>query len=197
MSGGRERPPAVVVREPDAQLEAGRVGRAHGLDGSFYVTGPQARLLLVGTLVGVAGATAAIVRRAGTDARPIVRLEGVDDRASAEALRGLPLTVSRQQAPALAPGEWWARELESCEVSDRGRRIGTVARVLELPSCEALEVELISGGAPLLVPMVKDAVLRVDAARRAIEIDGEFLGLSGPGPGPGAGAGADVDVERG
>ena len=41
--------------------------------------------------------------------------------------------------------------------------------------------------------MVKDAVLRVDTARRAIEIDGEFLGLSGPG----AGAGADVDVERG
>ena len=170
------------------------MGRAHGLDGSFYVTGPQARLLVVGTLVGVAGATAAIVRRAGTDAHPIVRLHGFDDRASAEALRGLPLTVSHQQAPALAAGEWWSRELESCEVSDRGRRIGTVARVLELPSCEALEVELISGGAPLLVPMVKDAVLRVDTARRAIEIDGEFLGLSGPGPG--AGAGAD-DAERG
>ena len=177
--------------EPDAQLEAGRVGRAHGLDGSFYVTGPQARLLLVGTLVGVAGATAAIVRRAGTDARPIVRLEGVDDRASAEALRGLPLTVSHQQAPALAAGEWWSRELESCEVSDRGRRIGTVARVLELPSCEALEVELISGGAPLLVPMVKDAVLRVDTASGEIEIDGEFLGLAG------AGARADADEERG
>ena len=179
------------MREPDAQLEAGRIGRAHGLDGSFYVTGPQARLLLVGTLVGVAGATAAIVRRAGTDARPIVRLEGVDDRASAEALRGLPLTISRQQAPALAPGEWWSRELESCVVSDRGRRIGTVARVLELPSCEALEVQLISGGAPLLVPMVKDAVLRVDTARGAIEIDGEFLGLAG------AGARADADEERG
>jgi len=142
------------VGEPDAQLEAGRVGRAHGLDGSFYVTGPQARLLLVGTPVGVAGATAAIVRRAGTDARPIVRLEGVDDRASAEALRGFPLTISRQQAPALAPGEWWSRELESCVVSDRGRRIGTVARVLELPSCEALEVQLISGGAPLLVQIL-------------------------------------------
>jgi 16S rRNA processing protein RimM len=116
-------------------------------------------------------------------------LEGVDDRASAEALRGLPLTVSRQQAPALAPGEWWSRELESCEVSDRGRRIGTVARVLELPSCEALEVQLTSGGAPLLVPMVKDAVLRIDTARSAIEIDGEFLGLGG--------AGADADAEPG
>ena len=193
MSGGRDPSPAVAVKEPDAQLEAGRVGRAHGLDGSFYVTGPQARLLLVGTLVGVAGATAAIVRRAGTDERPIVRLQGVDDRASAEELRGLSLTVSRRQEPTLAPGEWWSRELESCEVWDRGRRIGTVARVLELPSCEALEVRLISGGDPLLVPMVKDAVLRVDTARGTIEIDGEFLGLAGTG----AGAGADADTERG
>jgi len=159
------------------------------------VTAPRTRLLLLGALVGVAGGTAKIVRRAGTDARPIVRLEGVGDRAAAEALRGLPLTVSREQTPALAAGEWWSRELESCAVSDRGRPIGTVVRVLELPSCEALEVELTSGGPALLVPMVKDAVLRVDTARRAIEIDGEFLGLAAGGAD--TGAAADADAKRG
>src|SRR5437879_9441356 len=71
-----------------AKLSAGRVGRPHGLDGSFYVTGARPRLLEIGTSVDVAGLSAAISRRAGTDARPIVRLDGIEDRAAAEALRG-------------------------------------------------------------------------------------------------------------
>ena len=55
------------------------MGRAHGLDGSFYVTARAPRLLALGREVTVGGRAAAIVRRAGTDARPIVRLEGVED----------------------------------------------------------------------------------------------------------------------
>ena len=44
--------------------------------------------------------------------------------------------------------------------------------------------------------MVKDAVLRVDPAGGAIEIDGEFLGLPAAG-GMSAGADGDADAERG
>jgi 16S rRNA processing protein RimM len=166
----------VSVQERD--LQAGRVGRAHGLDGSFYVTRPVVRLLTLGAHLRVAGRSAAVVRRSGTDARPIVRLEGVEDRDSAEALRGMALSVQEAQAPALGEGEWWAHELEGCEVLDAGRRVGTVERLIELPSCEALEVKLEDGEDPLLVPMVKDAIRRVDPAGRRIEVDGEFLGLS-------------------
>ncbi len=36
-------------------MSAGRVGRAHGLDGSFYVTGARPRLLTLGTAVTVDG----------------------------------------------------------------------------------------------------------------------------------------------
>jgi 16S rRNA processing protein RimM len=166
------------VSGQERDLQAGRVGRAHGLDGSFYVTRPVARLLTLGASLMVAGRSAAIVRRSGTDARPIVRLEGVEDRAAAEALRGVALTVHEAQAPALGEGEWWAHELEGCEVLDAGRRVGTVGRLLELPSCEVLEVLLQDGEDPLLVPMVKDAIRRVDTAERCIEVDGEFLGLA-------------------
>src|SRR2546428_3388625 len=172
----RERP------RPES-LSAGRVGRAHGLDGSFYVTKPIARLLQVGAMLTLAdGSPAAIVRRSGTEQRPIVRLEGVEDRAAAEALRGQPLAVEHEAAPALAPGEWWAHELEGCEVRDGKQLVGTVTRLIELPSCEALEVSRAGGGAPLLVPMVKDAVRRVQARRRRIDVDLAFLGEPPPWP---------------
>jgi len=161
------------------------------------VTSPRPRLLILGTSVTVAGRRAAIVRRAGTEQRPIVRLQGVEDRAAADALRGTALTVEEPQAPALAEGEWWAHELEGCAVVDGERRVGTVNRMIELPSCEALEVRRETIGsqstgshppAPLLVPMVKDAIRRMAVEERLIEIDLAFLGEAGPGErGPEAG----------
>jgi 16S rRNA processing protein RimM len=163
------------------ELQAGRVGRPHGLDGSFYVTGPRPRLLTVGTTVTVSGRTAAIARRAGTDEHPIVRLEGVEDRPAAEALRGQSLTMRALEAPRLAEGEWWAHELEGCEVVAGAQVLGTVSRLIELPSCEALEVARAGGGEPLLIPMVKDAIRRVEPAAGQIEVDLDFLALADQG----------------
>jgi 16S rRNA processing protein RimM len=167
--------------ETGKQFEAGRVGRPHGLDGSFHVTGPSARLLTVGASVTVAGRTVAIVRRSGTERHPILRLEGVEDRTAAEVLRGLPLMMQGVEAPALSEGEWWAHELEGCEVAGGGRSLGTVSRLIELPSCEALEVRR-ADGETLLVPMVKDAIRQVEASERRIDVDLEFLGLAADPP---------------
>jgi 16S rRNA processing protein RimM len=158
-----------------ATLEAGRVGRAHGLDGSFYVTGAHPRLLTEGSEVTVAGSARTIVRRAGVEQRPIVRLEGVQDRSAAEALRGQTLMVAQPQTPALGEGEWWAHELEGCAVLDGERLLGTVGSLLQLPSCEALEV-LREDGSDLLVPMVGDAIRHVDIAARRIDVSLDFLG---------------------
>lgn len=167
-------------RAPSTELDAGRVGRVHGLDGSFYVAGARPGALVVGGAVTVDGHTRAIERLAGTPQRPIVRLEGIADRAGAKALQGLTLIVQRTQAPELGEDEWWAEELEGCAVLAGERLLGTVIRLVELPSCEALEVRAESGGQPLLVPMVKDAIRRVVISERRIEVDGDFLGLEAP-----------------
>lgn len=157
-------------------LHAGRVGRPHGLDGSFLVTQPNAALLRAAGTVRVADADRAIERMAGHAARLILRIEGCDDRDAADALRGQTLLVSREHAPALEEDEWWAEDLEGLSVLDGERKVGTVTRLLALPSCEVLEVQREGGGDPLLVPLISDAVRMVDLERQQIDIDLQFLG---------------------
>lgn len=159
-----------------AWLRAGRVGSPHGLDGSFHVSDPRPRLLAQGATVVLGERALRIARRAGTDRRPIVRLEGHEDRAAAEAVRGSDLLVPREQAPPLGPDEWWAEDLEGCIVSDGDIAVGTVRRLLALPSCEVLEVVRADRGDELLVPLIGDAVRHVDVERKQIDIDLEFLG---------------------
>ena len=161
-------------------LSGGRVGRPHGLDGSFHVTRPRAALLTLDAELRVAGTVARIVRRAGTDERPILRLSGFDGREAAERLRGEELLVARAAAPALEEDEWWAEDLEGCLVTDGPHEVGRVRRLIGLPSCEALEVER-AGAGDLLVPLVRDAVRDVDTEARRIDVDLAFLG-EGAGP---------------
>lgn len=157
-------------------LRAGTIGSPHGLDGSFHVSGATPTLPGVGATVLVADRERSIDRRAGTDLRPILRLEGCGDRNSARALRGQELLIARDELPPLEADEWWAEDLEGCLVHDAGRPVGTVTRLTALPSCEVLEVARQGGGPDLLVPLVRDAVRAVDTGRREIEIDLRFLG---------------------
>jgi 16S rRNA processing protein RimM len=146
------------------------VGRPHGLDGAFHVTRPDAELLADREELVVGGRRRAVVRRAGTDLRPILRLEGCERREDAEALRGEPLLVPVAEAPPLEEGEFWARDLVGCRVVDGDREVGVVSRMVALPSCEALEV------GDLLIPLVRDAIRSVDVEARRIDVRMEFLG---------------------
>jgi 16S rRNA processing protein RimM len=152
-------------------VSIGRVGRPHGLDGSFHVTRPGE--FIAGGTVWVDGAPRTIDRLAGTRDKPIVRLAGCTSREHAEALRGLALEVVRDET--LAEDEFWASDLAGCVVVDGDREVGVVARMIALPSCEALEVTR-DGAGELLVPLVRDAVRSVDVAAGVVDVDLAFLG---------------------
>ena len=167
-----------MARERADWLPAGRIGRPHGLDGSFHVTRPRPGLLVLGGRIRVGERESEIVRRAGTDERPIVKVAGVGTREAVEALRGADLLGPREAAPALGEDEWWAEDLEGCRVVDGEAPVGVVRRLVGLPSCEVLEVDR-DGGGELLVPMVRDAIRRVDVAAGVIDVDLAFLGEAG------------------
>ena len=155
-------------------IDAGRVGRPHGLDGSFHVTRAVPGAFAEVPVVDVAGRVLRIERRAGTDDRPILRLEGCATREDAEALRGATLRVDESAVP-LEEGEFWASELAGCAVHDGAQEIGVVRRMIALPSCEALEVER-AGGGEVLVPLVHDAIREIDRDAKRIDVDMSFVG---------------------
>jgi len=146
-------------------MPAGRVGRPHGLDGSFHVTRPGS--FTDGGTVWVDGAPRTIERLAGTSDKPIMRLAGCTAREHAEALRGLSLELPRDDS--LEEDEFWASDLAGCLVVDGSREVGVVARMIALPSCEALEV------GDLLIPMVRDAIRSIDVEGRRIDVDMGFV----------------------
>ena len=121
----------------------------------------------------IAGQSRRIVRRSGSGARPLIRVEGIDDRTAAETLRGESVLVvgAREE---LGPDEWYDDDLVGCQVTG----LGVVRAVLHAPSCDVLEV----GDSGVLVPLIHDAVTRVDLAAREIEVDRAFLGLGDEAP---------------
>jgi 16S rRNA processing protein RimM len=140
-------------------VTAGRVGKPHGLDGSFYVEGPR-HPLPEGQAVVLGSEPRTVERRAGTDDRPLIRLAGIDD---ARPLRGELLLVEDE----LAEGEWLAGDLVGLAVPG----MGAVARLIDAPSCTVLELE--DG---TLVPLVSDAIERIDLDAGEIHVNRDFLG---------------------
>jgi 16S rRNA processing protein RimM len=122
------------------------------------------------------GRIADVQRRAGTAARPILRVAGVDSREAVEALRGEPLLVAEADMPPLEEDEVWAHDLPGCVVVDGAREVGRVRRLIGLPSCEVLEVERADAESVLLVPLIRDAVRSLDLEARRIDVNLEFLG---------------------
>jgi 16S rRNA processing protein RimM len=114
---------------------------------------------------------AELERRAGTGERPIIRIAGVGDRDAAAALRGQELHVL--DTSELEEDEYLVEDLVGCRVEG----LGEVRAVIAAPSCDVLEV----GEDRVLVPLVSDAVKRVDLDARTIEVDRAFLGIEGDG----------------
>jgi 16S rRNA processing protein RimM len=138
-----------------------KVGRPHGLDGSFYVDGP----IEEGAEIVIAGRTHTVVKRKGTEPKPFIRVSGVDDRDGAEALRGETITLANPEL--LGDDEWLIEDLVGCRIEG----VGEVTGVLEGLSCDVLEV------GDELIPLVSDAVTHVDVENKVIEVNREFLGL--------------------
>ena len=102
----------------------------------------------------------------------IARVEGVNDRSAAEALRGSLIEVERGSLPPLEQGEYYHADLIGLLCVDRdGAPLGTVVAVENFGAGDLLEVED-ANGKRALVPF-KPGIADLEEGR--VTIDPEFL----------------------
>ncbi len=148
----------------------GRVGRPHGLDGSFFVESPSddGRWFTVGSRLFAGEVEVEVVAaRRGAGGRPVIRL----DR---ELARGALLEIPREALPPTNEDEYYVFELVGLEVvEDGGRVLGSVVRVEPGVANDAIELD---GG--LMLPLVGACVRDIDLEARRILV---APGFSDPG----------------
>lgn len=140
-------------------VPVGRVGRAHGLDGSFVVERASERIA-PGLKVWVGGEPAEVVsaRRVG-GGRLAIRLDRPVER-------GAELTVPLEELPEPEEGSYYAFQLVGLDVLETGgRTLGRVVEVAPYPANDVLELD--SG---VLLPLVDACVLEVDLEGRRIVV---------------------------
>jgi 16S rRNA processing protein RimM len=101
----------------------------------------------------------------------IARLDGIDDRNKAEAVRGLRLYISRDKLPRPKKEQWYLADLIGLKVERTdGAGIGTVKSVQNHGAGDIVEVEMANGKTNFL-PFTKRAVPEVDIEKGRIVID--------------------------
>jgi 16S rRNA processing protein RimM len=134
-------------------VKVGRVGKPHGLDGSFFVehASEDEERFARGATLHVDGEPAEIVVSKRSRGRPVIRL----DR---EAPRGAELAVPREELPPAGEDEYYEFELVGLAVMEEGGRpLGSVTAVIPGPANDVLELD--SG---LLLPLVGACIEQVD-----------------------------------
>jgi 16S rRNA processing protein RimM len=157
------------------------IGRPRGLQGECHLhaqgrTLEAAKLPLQVEVAGLAGARSPMVLcGARTVSGGLLgRFEGVNTPEQVGTLTNSQVLVDRSKLPQLGDGEYYQFELEGMRVVDGGRELGTVRRVENFPTLDALEVQW-HNGRVVLVPLTKAVLRRVDRQERCIEVDSAAL----------------------
>lgn len=149
-------------------MTVGRVGRPHGLDGSFFVerASEDPERFAKGATLYVEGEPAKVAAsKRGSGGRPVIKLDRVVPR-------GAELTLPRDELPPTEEGEYYSFELVGLEVEDEGgSALGRVKDVLPGVANDVLELD--SG---MTLPLVEACIREVDLQRGRILIATGFAG---------------------
>lgn len=151
------------------RLAVARVLGAKGLAGSVRIEALTDRpeRLAAGESVWIEDeAEARTILEAGWGGRvPVLRLEGISDRAAADELAGRYLEAPAEDLP--ADTYYWHQLIGLAAVDEAGSDLGEVVEVFRAGENEVYRIE--GPGGELLIPALRDVVRSIDlAARRMV-----------------------------
>jgi 16S rRNA processing protein RimM len=147
-------------------VAVGRVGRPHGIDGSFFVedASESAERFARGARLYADGEPAeVVVSKRGAGGRIVIKL----DR---DVTRGATLAVPQAELPEPDPDAYYVFQLVGLAVEEEGgRRLGTVAEVHNGPANDSIELD--NG---LLLPLVASCISDVDLVAGRVVVTSGF-----------------------
>jgi len=169
------RAPAEKRDKPDqARICLGAVAGAHGVRGALRVksfTAEPTDIAAYGPLTDEAGSREFTLRIVGeTRGQLVIKVDGIEDRDAAEALKGTRLYVARAALPEPEADEFYHADLIGLAAEDAAREaLGIVRAVHDHGAGVLLEIHA-QDGAELLVPFTREAVPEIDIEGRRIVV---------------------------
>lgn len=101
----------------------------------------------------------------------LLRLEGIENRNDAEAIRGSRLLQPEDALPPPEEGTFYYYQLEGLSViNEKNQKIGTVQKVEENPAHAQLVIQPTDGGRPYRVPYVDAFILEAQPANGFLRV---------------------------
>ena len=171
-------------REAGEIVNIGRIGSSVGLRGevrvNLYASDSdnlkEGKVLLL-KHAGEAAARGKEVRAACAsvrlqNGRPVIRIEGFNDRDAADSLRGMELYIYASDLEELQEGEHYVRDLLGYRVTDlaSGRDVGVLQDVIQNTAQDIFDVRTPEGKS-VLIPVVDAFLRRIDDENEVIEVE--------------------------
>ena len=153
------------------KVRIGQITAPVGIRGEvrvFPYTDRESRFSDIGKVFLGEGEDERIVKKARFDkGMAVLKLSGVDDRNTAETLRGLNL-YARKDLYILEDDTYFTEDLIGCSVfSEEGETLGELTEVIQNSSQDIYRVKK-PGGGSFLVPAVKEFIKKVDIEKKEI-----------------------------
>jgi len=112
------------------------------------------------------------IRQVAGDGVFLVEAEGIEDRNSAEAMRGTVVMVHESERYSLAEGEYWVDDILGMKVvnHETGKDLGKVVNVIEAGGNDTYEI-LMNDSSRKFIPAVEEFIKRIDIDAKTMFVE--------------------------